>query len=64
MTRRNYIRPVRMGGRRHGFDADEQIFLQRESAEDALDFWLDVQQHENLCKAYFKVSAWTPSRSC
>ncbi|OCF34028.1 hypothetical protein I316_04374 [Kwoniella heveanensis BCC8398] len=30
------------------------IFLQRESAEDALDFWLDVQQHENLCKAYFK----------
>lgn len=33
-----------------------QIFLQRESAEDALDFWLDVQQHENMCKAYFKVS--------
>ena len=32
-----------------------QIFLQRESAEDALDFWLDVQQHENMCKAYFKV---------
>jgi hypothetical protein len=31
-----------------------QIFLQRESSEDALDFWLDVQQHENLCKAYFK----------
>ncbi|TXT13387.1 hypothetical protein VHUM_00754 [Vanrija humicola] len=30
------------------------IFLQRESSEDALDFWLDVQQHENLCKAYFK----------
>ncbi|WRT65172.1 uncharacterized protein IL334_002115 [Kwoniella shivajii] len=30
------------------------IFLQRESAEDALDFWLDVQQHENMCKAYFK----------
>ncbi|TYJ58200.1 hypothetical protein B9479_001024 [Cryptococcus floricola] len=23
-------------------------------SEDALDFWLDVQQHENLCKAYFK----------
>lgn len=35
--------------------ADNKIFLQRESAEDALDFWLDVQQHENLCKAYFKV---------
>jgi hypothetical protein len=35
--------------------ADGQIFLQRESAEDALDFWLDVQQHENMCKAYFKV---------
>ena len=34
---------------------DTQIFLQRESAEDALDFWLDVQQHENMCKAYFKV---------
>jgi hypothetical protein len=33
--------------------------LQRESAEDALDFWLDVQQHENLCKAYFKVSELT-----
>lgn len=32
-----------------------QIFLQRELSEDALDFWLDVQQHENLCKAYFKV---------
>jgi hypothetical protein len=28
--------------------------LQRESAEDILDFWLDVQQHENLCRAYFK----------
>jgi len=35
---------------------DSQIFLQRESAEDALDFWLDVQQHENMCKAYLKVS--------
>lgn len=33
----------------------KQIFLQRESSEDALDFWLDVQQHENMCKAYFKV---------
>lgn len=31
------------------------IFLQQENAEDALDFWLDVQQHENLCRAYFKV---------
>ena len=30
------------------------MFLQREGAEDALDFWLDTQQHENLCKAYFK----------
>ncbi|KZT21961.1 hypothetical protein NEOLEDRAFT_1138757 [Neolentinus lepideus HHB14362 ss-1] len=30
------------------------LFLQRESAEDILDFWLDVQQHENLCRAYFK----------
>jgi len=28
--------------------------LQREGAEDILDFWLDVQQHENLCRAYFK----------
>ena len=27
---------------------------QREGAEDTLDFWLDVQQHENLCRAYFK----------
>ncbi|KAH8921021.1 regulator of G protein signaling superfamily [Atractiella rhizophila] len=30
------------------------IFLQREGAEDTLDFWLDVAQHESLCKAYFK----------
>ncbi|PCH37149.1 hypothetical protein WOLCODRAFT_140740 [Wolfiporia cocos MD-104 SS10] len=30
------------------------VFLQREGAEDILDFWLDVQQHENLCRAYFK----------
>lgn len=39
-----------------------QIFLQRENSEDVLDFWLDVQQHENLCKAYFKVrpESWTP----
>ena len=22
--------------------------------EDTLDFWLDVQQHQNLCRAYFK----------
>ncbi|KAI5454623.1 Bud site selection protein, Revert to axial protein 1 [Naganishia albida] len=30
------------------------IFLQQENAEDALDCWLDMQQHENLCRAYFK----------
>ncbi|KDQ16626.1 hypothetical protein BOTBODRAFT_30549 [Botryobasidium botryosum FD-172 SS1] len=30
------------------------LFLQREGAEDVLDFWLDIQQHENLCRAYFK----------
>lgn len=30
------------------------LFLQREGSEDSLDFWLDVQQHENLCRAYFK----------
>ncbi|EJT99673.1 regulator of G protein signaling [Dacryopinax primogenitus] len=30
------------------------LFLQREQAEDVLDFWLDVQQHENLCRAYFR----------
>lgn len=30
------------------------MFLQREDSEDILDFWLDVQQHENLCRAYFK----------
>lgn len=30
------------------------LFLQREGSEDALDFWLDTQQHENLCRAYFK----------
>ena len=30
------------------------LFLQREGAEDTLDFWLDVQQHENLARAYFK----------
>lgn len=34
---------------RHG-----SLFLQREGAEDIVDFWLDVQQHENLCRAYFK----------
>jgi hypothetical protein len=28
--------------------------MQREGAENLLDFWLDVQQHENLCRAYFK----------
>lgn len=28
--------------------------MQREGSEDILDFWLDVQQHENLCRAYFK----------
>lgn len=33
------------------------IFLQQENAEDALDCWLDMQQHENLCRAYFKVSS-------
>lgn len=26
------------------------LFLQREGSEDTLDFWLDVQQHENLCQ--------------
>ncbi|GAA6043941.1 hypothetical protein JCM8097_000914 [Rhodosporidiobolus ruineniae] len=30
------------------------LFLQREGSEDQLDFWLDVSQHENLCRAYFK----------
>ncbi|KIJ36383.1 hypothetical protein M422DRAFT_34341 [Sphaerobolus stellatus SS14] len=30
------------------------LFLQREGQEDVLDFWLDVQQHENLCRAFFK----------
>lgn len=30
------------------------IFLQRHGLEDSLDFWLDVAQHENLCRAYFK----------
>ncbi|GAA5995277.1 Rax1p [Rhodotorula paludigena] len=29
------------------------LFLQREGSEDSLDFWLDVQAHENLCRAYF-----------
>ena len=33
---------------------NRSLFLQREGAEDILDFWLDVQQHENLCRAYFK----------
>lgn len=32
----------------------QSLFLQREGSEDILDFWLDVQQHENLCRAYFK----------
>lgn len=30
------------------------LFLQREGSEDMLDFWLDVHQHENLVRAYFK----------
>ncbi|KAI8456725.1 RGS domain-containing protein [Phakopsora pachyrhizi] len=30
------------------------LYLQRERAEDSLDFWLDAQQHENICRAYFK----------
>lgn len=30
------------------------LFLQREGSEDILDFWLDVHQHENLVRAYFK----------
>ncbi|KZV76752.1 hypothetical protein PENSPDRAFT_342331 [Peniophora sp. CONT] len=30
------------------------LFLQREGNEDILDFWLDVQQHENLRRAHFK----------
>ena len=30
------------------------LFLQREGSEDTLDFWLDVHQHENLVRAYFK----------
>ncbi|RXK42083.1 hypothetical protein M231_00440 [Tremella mesenterica] len=30
------------------------IWLESIQCQDGLDFWLDVQQHENLCKAYFK----------
>ncbi|KZS89679.1 hypothetical protein SISNIDRAFT_416710 [Sistotremastrum niveocremeum HHB9708] len=30
------------------------LFVQRERNEDVLDFYLDVQHHENLCRAYFK----------
>ncbi|KZT06687.1 regulator of G protein signaling superfamily [Laetiporus sulphureus 93-53] len=30
------------------------LFLQREGSEDILDFWLDVHQHEQYCRAYFK----------
>ena len=30
------------------------LFLQREGSEDTLDFWLDVQQHENLCQFSLK----------
>lgn len=44
--------------------ADVQIFLQREQSEDALDFWLDVQQHENMCKAYFKVCPSSEAGAC
>jgi len=40
--------------RTHFFLLFGSLFLQREGAEDVLDFWLDVQQHENLCRAYFK----------
>lgn len=30
------------------------LFLQREGAEDTLDFWLDCTTHENLVRAYFR----------
>ena len=34
--------------------AYSSLFLHRERDEDILNFWLDVQQHENLCRAYFR----------
>jgi hypothetical protein len=46
---RCYLLPPPSGSLR-----SRSLFLQREGAEDILDFWLDVQQHENLCRAYFK----------
>jgi hypothetical protein len=30
------------------------LFLQREGAEDVLEFWVDVQHHQNMCRAYFR----------
>jgi len=30
------------------------LFTEREGSRDNLDFWLDVQQHEDLCRAYFE----------
>ena len=46
--------PILPANRRHFDCIHSSLFLQREGAEDILDFWLDVQQHENLCRAYFK----------
>lgn len=37
------------------------LFLQREGSEDTLDFWLDVQQHENLCASALRMRP--PSRT-
>lgn len=37
------------------------LFLQREGSEDTLDFWLDVQQHENLCQFSLKGHEITAS---
>ena len=36
------------------FDPSLRLFLQRKDCENVLDFWLDLQQHANHCRAYFK----------
>ena len=38
------------------------LFLQREGSEDSLDFWLDVQQHENLCKRELSSASFPSPR--
>lgn len=49
-ARASHLTPLSLTGTRPPVDLYcYYLFLQREGSEDTLDFWLDVQQHENLC---------------